>query len=210
MKNLSEKFLTKDEQDRITAAVHDAEKVTCGEIVPMIVSSSYHYPVSNILGGLILGLITAVGLSLAVKNDNMWFFLASFIIIFLIMHEIVKRLLPLKRLFISDREIEEEVEEAAVTAFYRNELYKTRDRTGILIFISIFEHKVWVLADKGINEKVNSGLWKEMVEKIIAGIKNRNQADAIIEAVSATGNILKEKYPCRPEDKDELHNLIIA
>lgn len=210
MKNLSEKFFSKDERDRINLAVQNAEKVTCGEIVPMVVSSSYHYPVSNILGGLILGLITALCASLIIKNEYMWMFLTFFIISFVIMHEIVKRILPLKRLFISDREIEEEVEEAAVTAFFRNELYNTRDRTGVLIFISIFEHKVWVLADKGINEKVGSGLWKSIVDKITAGIKNKNQADAVIEAISDVGSILKENFPCKADDKNELHNLIIG
>ena len=45
---------------------------------------------------------------------------------------------------------DEEVQEAVLTAFFKEELYRTRDETGILIFISVFEHKVWVLADRGI------------------------------------------------------------
>ena len=115
----------------------------------------------------------------------------------------------LKRLFISDREIEEEVEEAAVTGFFREGLYRTRDETGILIFISVFERRVWVLADRGINDKVKEGQWDDIVRMIIEGIKSKDQANAICKAVDKVGMILKEHFPIKQDDSDELKNLII-
>ena len=66
-----------------------------------------------------------------------------------------------------------------------------------------------MLADAGINEKVAPGTWKGIVDIIIDGIKKGKQGDAIAEAVSAVGNILREHFPVKPDDIDELDNLIV-
>ncbi len=215
MKNLTETFLSDQERERIKASVKKAEVHTSGEIVPMIVSRSYHYPMSDVIGGILfalpLSLIATYFLGgwLWIGHNNMWLFLGIITVLFVIFHRIVKRIDSLKRLYISDREIDEEVEEAAVTGFFREGLYRTRDETGILVFISVFERRVWILADRGINEKVKQGQWNEIVNKIVEGIKNNNQADAICDAVDNIGRILKEHFPVRADDRDELKNLII-
>lgn len=216
MKSLAEKFLTVEEQDRIRAAVGEAEKKTSGEIVPMIVPASYHYPMADVLGGASLALPAAVvltyvlGSMLWVGPANMWVFMGMFGIAFMVFHRVVQRVWPLKRFFISDREIEEEVREAALTGFFKEELYRTRDETGILIFISVFEHRVWVLADRGINARVDKGQWDDIVAHIAAGIKEGRQADAICDAVKEVGRILAQHFPVREDDEDELDNLIIS
>ena len=209
MKNLAAAFLSDDEQKMIKHAVQEAEKKTSGEIVPMVVSSSYHYPMSNVIGGLALSLLISIIISLVLKNDSMWMFLGIVMPLFLVMHECVKRIYPLKRLFISDREISEEVEEAALKNFYLNGLYRTRDETGVLIFISLFERKVHVLADRGINSVVKQNTWDEIVAVIIDGIRKKDQAAAIVRAITRGGEILSSNFPVKPDDTDELKNLII-
>jgi len=170
---------------------------------------------SDVIGGFILALPLSLIISylmggwLWIGNNNMWLFLGVITILFLLCHQVVKRIESLKRLFISDREIDEEVEEAAVTGFFREGLYRTRDETGILIFISVFEHRVWVLADRGINEKVKEGQWDEIVRMIIEGIKNKDQVNAICKAVDEIGRILKEHFPIKEDDRDELKNIIV-
>ena len=89
-------------------------------------------------------------------------------------------------------------------------MYRTRDETGILIFVSVFEHRVWVLADRGINAKVDPGQWDSIVAHIVSGIKDGRQADAICEAVKEVGGILARHFPVKADDVDELDNLIIS
>ena len=215
MKDLAKRFLTKSEQNDIIAAVKNAEKFTAGEIVPMVVSASYHYPMADVVGAAALALPASliitplVGGWLWVGTGSMWLFLGIFSVLFIAFHEIVKHTLWLKRLFISQREIDEEIEEAAVTGFYREGLYRTRDETGVLIFISVFEHKVRILADRGINEKVEQGWWDEVVQVIVDGIKRERQAQGICEAVKKVGEILRVHFPARSDDTDELNNLIV-
>ncbi|MCF8068007.1 MAG: TPM domain-containing protein [Desulfobacterales bacterium] len=216
MKDLAEQFLTESEKSRIVESVKNAEKFTSGEIVPMIMSSSYHYPMANVLGGVTLALPIAliltpiIGSMLWMGSGDMWVFMSIFIILFAIGHETVKRSGWLKRIFISKREIEEEVKEAAITNFFLRGLHETRDKTGVLILISVFEHKVWILADSGINEKLSKATWDDIVQTIVKGIKNREQGKSICKAVSQIGDLLKKHFPIKPDDTDELDNLIIG
>ena len=215
MKNLVKNFLTDIDQKKIIDSVKEVEQYTSGEIVPMVVSCSYHYPMSDVIGGFALALPFSLVLTnfiggwLWIGTQNMWLFLGIITILFILFHWIVKHVLWLKRLFISKREIDEEVEEAALIAFFEEGLYGTCDKTGVLIFISLFEHRVWVLADKGINEKVSKMQWDKIVNIILEGIKKNSQSDAICHAIKEVGEILKDHFPIRTDDRDELKNLII-
>ncbi|MBL0713064.1 MAG: TPM domain-containing protein [Desulfosarcina sp.] len=215
MKDLARAFLSQAEKEKIKAAVAAAEKKTAGEIVPMVVSASYHYPMSNVIGAVTFSLPLALLLTpLAggwfwIGSWNLWIFLGLFTLLFILGHAVVKRTPGLKRLFISEREIEEEVEEAAVTGFFEEGLYRTRDETGILIFISVFEHRVKVMADRGISRRVDQERWDDIVSHIVKGIKENRQAGAICEAVATVGNLLAAHFPARPDDEDELQDLIV-
>ncbi len=218
MKNLAIKFLTEEEKREIETCVKEVEKNTSGEIVPLVVSASYHYPMSNMIGALIFGLLISVVLTLVfsirkswggVTALDLWLFPAVFAVSFLLFHELIKRISWLKRIFITKAEINEEVEEAALTSFYRNGLNNTRDRTGILIFISVFERRAFVLADEGINAKVDTGVWQEIVGTVVQGIRQRRQAQGICRAVRRCGDLIRKAFPIKSDDTDELDNLIV-
>ena len=215
MKDLAQQFLNDADRAAITAAVKAAEEKTSGEIVPMVVSASYDYPMSDLIGGLALALPATLLLTpliggwLWIGTWNLWVFLGLFILLFLACQALVRRSLMLKRLFISRRELDAEVEEAAVTSFFKKGLYRTRDETGVLIFISLFEHRVWVLADRGINRKVAPGQWDDIVSLIVQGIKQKRGPEAICEAVGNVGTLLAKHFPVQADDRDELVNLIV-
>ena len=215
MKDLTKRFLTPSEQENIKNTVAAAEKTTSGEIMVMVVPSSYHYPTANLLGATAISLPFSLILTplagefMWIGPQNMWVFLSIFTILFFLFYLTVKQIPWLKRLFIPKKEIEEEVEEAALTCFYKQQLYKTRDETGILLFVSIFEHKAWILADRGINEKLPSDTWDKIVDKMVSGIKEKRQVEAICQAVEAVGRMLSQHFPTKSDDTDELKNLII-
>lgn len=215
MKDLAKQFLTDDERTRVTAAVKEAEKLTAGEIVVMVVSASYHYPMADIIGAAAVAVPLAliftpfVGEWLWIGHQNMWLFLGFLSGFYILFHEVIKRTLWLKRFFISRREIDDEVEETATTHFFNQGLHRTRDETGVLVLISVFEHRVWILADQGINAKVTEGQWDEIVKMITDGIKQKRPAETICQAVEKIGALLKEYFPIKPDDTDELKSLVI-
>ena len=117
MKSLAQGFLSHGDREKIIQAVREAEQGTAGEIVPMVVSQSYSYPMADIIGGGVTALPAAlvlshfIGTRFWISDPNHWFFLGILILCFVAFHQACKRILWLKRLFISQREIQEEVDE---------------------------------------------------------------------------------------------------
>jgi len=215
MKTLAQKFLSPEEQQRVTDAVKRAEKQTSGEIVPMIVSTSHSYPMAPVVGSTFFALPFALlsarlfGAYLWLGMDNMWLFVAFFIVYFGCAYAVIRRFPTLTRFFMSPERADLAIREAAEAAFFREALYETRDANGILLYISVLEQRVWVLGDRGINEKIDQEAWQEIVETVVRGIKEGNRCDALCSAVTRIGSILEEHFPYRKDDQDELHNLII-
>jgi len=203
-------FFTPDEKARIEAAVKAAEARTSGEIVPMLVDESYRYPRAELLGGGGLALACGLLISWAFGGESIWWFLPVFSGGFLIFQQLIRRLPGLRRALIHPDEMTDEVKEKALVSFVEQGLHETRDRTGILILISLFEHRVQVLADSGINQKVPEKTWDELVEIIVAGLKNGQACAAVCQAVERCGSLLEENFPAKKDDTNELPNLIIG
>lgn len=215
MKTLTDRFLSEKDKEQVRAAVGRVEQQTAGEIVPMVTSESADYPLANVSGATVFALpialllTPAVGGMLWVGDQNMWVFLLIFAVLYAALYFGIDHIPALKRLFVSKDEMEEAVESAAMSEFYRQGLYRTRDATGVLIYISVFEKKVWVIADRGINKKVGTDQWNGIVSHIVEGIKQNRQTAAICEAIEMVGDLLKDYFPVRPDDEDELSNLIL-
>ncbi len=204
------KFLNNDEREAIGERVRLAEQRTSGEIVVMVVSSSHHYPVANIIGGTIAGLFAAVGTAMLTGREHMWDFLGFFLLFFMLFNELIRRILPLKKLFVASGDMDEEVEEAAIASFYKKEIYNTREHCGILLYISLFEHRVRVVADKGISAVVGQEEWDGIVAMIIGGIQKKEPVGAIMTAVDRCGDMLSKRFPRKPDDTNELDNAVIT
>lgn len=215
MQTLAQQFLTEAEQNTISALVQQMEQQTSGEIVPMVVSASHSYPTAIIVGATVLAFPLSLLLMPVVSglfwlgSQNVWLFITLFITLYGIFYGLVYRFSWLKRLFLSRSQIEAEVQEAAITSFFTEKLYKTKDANGILIFISILERKVWVLADAGINARIDLEQWQSIIDLITQGIKEKRQGEAICNAIVQIGNTLKTHFPVQENDINELHNIII-
>jgi len=205
----AEKFFTEAEQERIHQAVIGAESKNSGEIVPMIVTSSARYTEIELLG-LIAGLLAGM-IAERIWSDpwgspllNLWP-VAGALLGFLLC-----RIPAIKRLLVSKSRVTEAMHATCLAAFTQHGLHYTKDHTGILILISLLEHRVQVLADRGINQKVAPGTWNEIVGMITAGIKSGHASDAFCKAIERCGEILATHFPRQPDDKDELPNRLVT
>src|SRR4029453_11080056 len=106
--------------------------------------------------------------------------------------------------------IAEAVHSLALASFTQHGLHYTRDHTGILIVVSLLEHRVEVLADRGINAKVEAGTWQEIVTILTDGLKSKQAADAYCSAIKRCGEILAAHFPRQPDEKDELPNRLVT
>ena len=205
----AQEFFSPEEIQRIEAAVQQAEQRTSGEIVPMVVDAAYDYPRTEILGAGLFSLAAAVTLSWWFFGESLWHFLWLFALGYFPFKLLIRSIPALKRRLIHPDEISAEVEEKAMVSFLEEGLHHTRDETGILILICLFEHRVHVLADRGINAVVPPDTWDGIVRTITAGLKGGDSCAALCAAIDRCGRLLEDHFPVKADDTDELPNVII-
>lgn len=210
MRDMVTRFLSAEQRIEIERRVRAAEARSSGEIVVMVVPSSSRYPAAAIASAVAFGIPLAVLASVVWGRQGMWEFLLLFSMIFIVIGEVSKRTFFLKRLFVTRRERFEEVEEAAVRAFHERKIHQTGGRNGILIFISLFERSVRILADSGIHARVRHGAWQEIADMITEGIHNGRQSEAVCGAVDRCSALLEEHFPAKPGDRNELSDAMIV
>jgi putative membrane protein len=105
--------------------------------------------------------------------------------------------------------MDHEVREAATIQFFHKGLFRTREETGVLIYLSVFEGNVWVIGDRGVDAAVPPGFWQGVVDEVVAGVKNGRPAAAICAALGRIRGVLAKKFPTAASDTNELPNLIV-
>ena len=213
---MSTPTLTDADQARIKEAVSAAERRTSGEIVPYIVGRSGGYEVAVWRAASILASFAmATGLAVAWAYEGWgygWLYAGWGVALLGFVGGTVGALLAqyvpaLKRLFAGQARIARRVDRRAGLAFLEEEVFHTRDRTGILLFVSMFEHRIVVLGDSGINEKVEQSDWEAVVATIRRGILSGHFADGLVEAIEQCGALLETKgVAVKPDDFDELED----
>jgi putative membrane protein len=92
----------------------------------------------------------------------------------------------------------------ALKSFVESGTYATKDRTGILIFISYMEREVRIIADSGINAKIEQKEWDELAQNLAKGIREKKTAAALVEVISKCGDLLEKYFPAKKENPNEL------
>jgi putative membrane protein len=208
----SDRFFTQADLDAIRAAVGQAEKRTSGEIVPFVVDQSDEYA-SATWKGAALGAILGPLVALAIHRwSSIWgipidWWIALPAPVGGAVGYLLSLLPPVRRWMVGDEILEERCRRRAAVAFLEQEVFRTDNRTGILLFVSLLERRVVLLADSGINQKVEQGQWDEITKRLAGEIRKGRTGPAMVEAILACGELLeRHKVDILPEDRDELSN----
>lgn len=200
--NIKSRF-SDSELERIKAAVRDAEDKISGEIVPVIVERSGRYQIANYKGSLVgssLAFMTMIVLDRYIipNATNTLFYDPVFIFLVVILGGVLGGVIPnfsdwVKRLLIGQTYMDYTTRQRAENAFLEEEVFNTGQRTGIMIFISFFEHEVIVMADRGINKVVEQKQWDKIVADIVLHIRSGKIIEGLETGIKACGEILLEK-----------------
>lgn len=208
MNLFNEHLLGEAEKKQIASAVEAAEAKTSGEVVVCYVGQSGRYRWVYAASAL-LGLFVGTLLSLAV-HWNSWSFSAWNLLLWQSISAFVFlsafQVSTLRRLLISKTELATRAHASAVRVFMESGVMRTRDRTGVLIYVSVFEHRVEIIADQGIHAVVGNGYWDQQVAAIILGIRAKKAGEAICAAIAEIGSKLAVHFPPRADDTNELPN----
>ena len=205
----AETFFTQAENESISSAIREVETKTDGEVAVMVVDQSDAYPEGQILAGGVIGVLLALIVTELIWGDSLWAFALTALVLSAFCGWVVNYMPAVKRFFTPNARLEIQVQDRALTSFYEKGLYKTRNETGVLFFISLFEHKVWVLADKGIYEKIRQETLQEYARDIALGIKTGKAAEILCREIQNVGEILAKHFPVKPDDINELSDKVI-
>jgi putative membrane protein len=214
--NLRQQLSDSDLQ-RIKAAVTKAEQKISGEIVPVIVERSSDYVIANYKASIIVAALTFLTMILLDRYildeaTNTLFYDPAFIFVVVVLGGVIGAALPhffdgIKRLLVSRSYLDLMTRQSAENAFLEEEVFNTKQRTGIMIFISFFEHEVIVMADQGISKVVEQKQWDQIVEGIVQSIRNGKIVEALEHGIQKCGDVLLEKgFLKTDDDTNELRN----
>jgi uncharacterized membrane protein len=94
----------------------------------------------------------------------------------------------------------------AVAVFERLGMHRTAERHGVLVYVAVTDHKLAVIGDRGIHERVGETYWQRLVAGVISHFHNERPRDGLLHAVNELGLALGQHFPRRPDDTDELSN----
>lgn len=211
---MADPLFTDDERERLRQAVSQAETQTAGEIVPYIVTRSDTYDIA-IWRGASLGALLAAATALLIAwiYDGWglgWLYSAWAMALVMTLGGVIGAVLgsiipALKRYLAGPGRLDGQTYRRAEAAFLEEEVFNTRDRTGILLFVSLLEHRIVVIGDEGINKAVDQEAWNEVVQRIRRGVKDGHLADGLVDAIKMCGELLHRKgVGIRDDDTDEL------
>jgi putative membrane protein len=203
-------FFTPEERERIRQTTKQVESRTIGEVVVMVVDQGDRYREAEILGGVLLSSLLALLLTILFFHGSFWSFVPIGFLGFFIFNGLVAKISWLKRGFLSPKRTEEAVQKRALLAFYEKGLYKTRLNTGVLFFLALLERKVWVLADRGIYEKIQQEKLNYFALKVSQGIRQDRACEALCQAIQEMGDLLAGHFPITANDVDELPDEVLT
>jgi putative membrane protein len=96
------------------------------------------------------------------------------------------------------------VYQRALRHFVESGIYATKDHNGILLFISLMEHEVCIIADEGILKNITQEKLDALAQDLANGIKKKELSKSLLSCISSCGNILETHFPIMKDDINEL------
>jgi putative membrane protein len=201
-------LFSETDRRRIEEAVRALEKESATELVVAIVPRSADYWEPRIGLAIAWSLAAAIAvLRLRPELDPLWAVLLQIpmgLLTFLLFG-----LGPLARLLVPKSASRDAVERRAFELFAARGLHTTRDRTGMLILVSELEHRVVILGDRAIHERVGSAGWQAHVDHVIAAIQRGDAATGLLEVMERLGRAHAELLPVGQGDENEIPDDIV-
>ena len=211
----------------VTEAVARAERASDGEIVTIVAprSDSYHdvglhYAVLAMLlvptaAALVpqswidwgLGLVFGWNASLSFRL-LMLVLVAKMALVFLIVR-FALAWLPLRMALTPASTRTRRVRRRAVELFRAGTEKRTKGRTGILLYLSLLEHRAEIVADEAIHSRVEPDVWGEAMAALVEGVKAGRPGEGMALAVAKIGEVLAECLPPTLDNPNELPDRLI-
>ncbi|MBB5711657.1 TPM domain-containing protein [Sphingomonas xinjiangensis] len=218
--------LSKADHDRVTAAVTQAELATDGEIVTVVAGRSdayhdvaLHWTVLAML--LVLALLAWMPMPVEWLHARLidawsetpprWYL--TFALLLMAVTFLVARVLlaldPVRMALTPGATKARRVHRAAMKLFRTAAEKRTKASTGVLLYLSLAEHRAEIIADEAIHSRVAPDVWGDAMAALIADVKDGRPGDGMAQAVAQIGAILTQHFPRSEGDTNELPDRLI-
>ena len=116
---------------------------------------------------------------------------------------------PLRMLLTPGSTKTRRVRRRAIMLFKAGAERRTIGRTGILIYLSMAEHRAEIIGDEAITKVTTPETWGEAMAALLADVKQGRPADGIVAAVGIIGEVLAQHFPKSGEDTNEIPDKLI-
>lgn len=196
-------FFTDEAKRKIVEAVRDVESKSCAEIVVSVRARSDEYREIDLVAGVLAAIVTLAILMYHPAELDEDLMPVETLLAFVVVSIVVNKVAPLKRLLLPKKKRDERTLTAARAQFVEQGISCTRDRSGILVFVSELERAVCVVPDVGIDASKLGDGWNRCVTALQQAVAKLDLG-AFVTALASLGPVLEEKYPRRPDDVNEL------
>lgn len=211
--SVTPRSLNDAEHRRIAEAIRTAEEKTSGEIYCVVARSSDNYMFPA--GFVVTLAILLISFALANILEAWWFqvHLSVFVaaqVLATACALFVLSLFPAARIYFVPKRVRyRRAHENALKQFLARNVHVTAERTGVLIFVSLAEHYAEVVADSGINAKVQQKDWDDVIRDLTNAAARNALADGFVVAIMTVGKHLAVHFPPGPQNPNELDDHVV-
>lgn len=218
--------LTEADHARVSAAVTEAELATDGEIVTVVAGRSdayhdvaLHWTVLAML--FVLALLAwqpapvewlhAMLVDAWSETPPRWYLTFALILMALtfLVARVVLALDALRMALTPGATKTRRVHRRALALFRTAAEKRTKASTGVLLYLSLAEHRAEIIADESIHSRVSADVWGAAMAALITAVKDGRPGDGLAEAVGQIGKVLAEHFPRSEGDTNELPDRLI-
>ncbi len=219
--------INEDDHARVSAAIAAAEGASAGEILAVVTDYSDRYHDVALHWSLlvliaVLAWAAAWPASLEYAWDRLvggWHTEPSLrqLLTFLMILAVAKftavllilKYMPLRLWLTPGNTKTRRVRRRALTVFKAAAERRTAGRTGILIYLSMGEHRAEIIGDEAITSVTTPETWGEAMADLLVHVKQGRIADGMVAAIQDIGAVLSEHFPRSGEDKNEIPDKLI-
>jgi putative membrane protein len=198
--------ISTEDHDRISAAIHDAESRTSGEIVCVLAQESTDATALPMLLAALAALFapwpllafTALPVNIILLVQLLTFFVLALVLC-----------LPRVRIALVPRAARRAMaHRMALEQFMIRGIGRKENRTGVLIFVSLAERYARIVADRAIADRVPQSEWQHAVDALISHTSRGEISEGFVAAIERCSRVLEEHFPRSETDRHELPDRI--
>jgi len=201
-------FLSQQDQDSIRDAIETQEKRTLAEMVTVITDASDSYRYIPVLWASIISMLVPGIIYIAGGWTDFSSLYTLQVLLFLAL-AILFRLTAIKHYLIPKTIKRQRAARMARQQFFSQQLHNTEQRLGVLLFVSVAEHYVEILADTGASEKITDQQWQHIVGEFTRQVSTGHVTQGFLDAISKCGDLLAEAAPQDASPIDALPNNLV-